>query len=158
MENNNQDLRPDELLPDEIADQDITYAEEAPEAVDGDNADIAKADGEPTVAEMPESEAAFNVAKESYINQVRTLRYTKSSVLSAYIRTRDMGLDYDRARDVFEKVQTMTLDDVKAVQQQWVKDRNYYYLILGDSKNLDLNYLRTLGPITFLSQEQIFGY
>ena len=107
---------------------------------------------------MPESEAAFNVAKESYINQLRTLRYTKSSVLTAFIRTRDMGLDYDRARDVFEKVQTMTLDDVKAVQQQWVKDRNYYYLILGDSKNLDLNYLRTLGPITFLSQEQIFGY
>lgn len=107
---------------------------------------------------MPESEAAFNVAKESYINQLRTLRYTKSSVLNAYIRTRDMGLDYDRVRDVFEKVQTMTLDDVKAVQQQWVKDRNYYYLILGDSKNLDLNYLRTLGPITFLSQEQIFGY
>lgn len=107
---------------------------------------------------MPESEAAFNVAKESYINQLRTLRYTKSSVLTAFIRTRDMGLDYDRARDVFEKVQTMTLDDVKAVQQQWVKDRNYYYCILGDSKNLDLNYLRTLGPITFLSQEQIFGY
>ena len=107
---------------------------------------------------MPESEAAFNVAKESYINQIRTLRYTKSSVLTAFIRTRDMGLDYDRARDVFEKVQTMTLDDVKAVQQQWVKDRNYYYLILGDSKNLDLNYLRTLGPITFLSQEEIFGY
>lgn len=107
---------------------------------------------------MPESEAAFNVAKESYINQVRTLRYTKASVLYAFINARDMGLDYDRARDVFEKVQTMTLDDVKAVQQQWVKDRNYYYLILGDSKNLDLNYLRTLGPITFLSQEQIFGY
>lgn len=107
---------------------------------------------------MPESEAAFNVAKESYINQVRTLRYTKASVLYAFINARDMGLDYDRARDVFEKVQTMTLDDVKAVQQQWVKDHNYYYLILGDSKNLDLNYLRTLGPITFLSQEQIFGY
>ena len=107
---------------------------------------------------MPESEAAFNVAKESYINQVRTLRYTKASVLYAFINARDMGLDYDRARDVFEKVQTMTLDNVKAVQQQWVKDRNYYYLILGDSKNLDLNYLRTLGPITFLSQEQIFGY
>ena len=107
---------------------------------------------------MPESEAAFNVAKESDINQVRTLRYTKASVLYAFINARDMGLDYDRARDVFEKVQTMTLDDVKAVQQQWVKDRNYYYLILGDSKNLDLNYLRTLGPITFLSQEQIFGY
>lgn len=107
---------------------------------------------------MPESEAAFNVAKESYINQVRTLRYTKASVLYAFINARDMGLDYDRARDVFEKVQTMTLNDVKAVQQQWVKDRNYYYLILGDSKNLDLNYLRTLGPISFLSQEQIFGY
>lgn len=107
---------------------------------------------------MPESEAAFNVAKESYINQIRTLRYTKASVLAAFIRTRDMGLDCDRARAVFEKVQTMTLDDVKAVQEQWVKDRTYHYCILGDSKNLDLNYLRTLGPITFLSQEEIFGY
>ncbi len=107
---------------------------------------------------MPESEAAFNVAKESYINQIRTLRYTKASVLNAFIRTRDMGLDCDRARAVFEKVQAMTLDDVKAVQEQWVKDRNYHYCILGDSKNLDLNYLRTLGPITFLSQEEIFGY
>ena len=107
---------------------------------------------------MPESEAAFNVAKESYINQIRTLRYTKASVLNAFIRTRDMGLDCDRARAVFEKVQTMTFDDVKAVQEQWVKDRNYHYCILGDSKNLDLNYLRTLGPITFLSQEEIFGY
>ena len=107
---------------------------------------------------MPESDAAFNVAKESYINQIRTLRYTKASVLAAFIRTRDMGLDCDRARAVFEKVQTMTLDDVKAVQEQWVKDRNYHYCILGDSKNLDLNYLRTLGPITFLSQEEIFGY
>lgn len=52
----------------------------------------------------------------------------------------------------------MTLDDVKATQQKWVKDRHYTYGILGDIKNLDLNYLKTLGPIKTVSQEEIFGY
>lgn len=52
----------------------------------------------------------------------------------------------------------MTLDDVKATQQQWVKDRNYTYGILGDIQNLDLNFLKTLGPIKTVSQEELFGY
>ena len=69
-----------------------------------------------------------------------------------------MGLTEDRDKQIFEKVQTMTLDDVKAAQEQWVKDRPYVYAILGDIKDLDLNYLKTLGPIKTLSQEEIFGY
>ena len=40
----------------------------------------------------------------------------------------------------------MTIDDVKATQQKWVKDRPYTYGILGDIKALDLNFLKTLGP------------
>ena len=47
---------------------------------------------------------------------------------------------------------------MKATQQKWVKDRPYTYGILGDIKNLDLNFLKTLGPIRTVSQEEIFGY
>lgn len=107
---------------------------------------------------MPESEAAFAIAKEGLLSRLRTERTTREGVLYSYIRLRHLGLSQDRNRQVFEQVQSMTLDDVKATQQQWVKGRHYVYGILGDIKDIDLNYLKTLGPIRSVSQEEIFGY
>ena len=34
----------------------------------------------------------------------------------------------------------------------------YTYAVLGDKSDIDMDYLRTLGPVTEVSQEQIFGY
>lgn len=110
------------------------------------------------INQMPESEAAFGIAKEAVLSRLRTERTTGIDVLSSYIALRRLGLSEDRDRQIFERVQNMTLDDVKATQQKWVKDRHYTYGILGDIKNLDLNYLKTLGPIKTVSQEEIFGY
>ncbi len=110
------------------------------------------------INDMPESEAAFAIAKEGLLSRLRTERTTRESILYSFIRLRHLGLDQDRNRRVFDEVQSMTLDDVKAVQQQWVKDRPYVYGILGDIKDLDLNYLKTLGPIKTVSQEELFGY
>ena len=110
------------------------------------------------INQMPESEAAFQIAKDAIISRLRTDRTTGADVLNSYIQLRRLGLSEDRDRQIFEKVQTMTLDDVKATQQQWVKDRPYTYGILGDIKNLDLNFLKTLGPIRTVSQKEIFGY
>ena len=110
------------------------------------------------INQMPESEAAFNIAKEAVLSRLRTDRTTGIDVLGSYIALRRLGLSEDRDRQIFEKVQAMTLDDVKATQQQWVKARNYTYGILGDIQNLDLNFLKTLGPIKTVSQEELFGY
>ena len=107
---------------------------------------------------MPESEKAFGIAKEALVSRLRTERTVKDGVLWSYLRARDLGLDAPRDKQIFEKVQSMTLDDVKAAQQKWVKGRKYVYGILGDIQNLDLNYLKTLGPIQTVSQEEIFGY
>ena len=107
---------------------------------------------------MPESEKAFGIAQEALVSRLRTERTVKDGVLWSYLRARDLGLDAPRDKQIFEKVQSMTLDDVKAAQQKWVKGRKYVYGILGDIQNLDLNYLKTLGPIQTVSQEEIFGY
>ena len=45
-----------------------------------------------------------------------------------------------------------------AAREKWVKGRKYVYGILGDIQDLDLNYLKTLGPIQTVTQEEIFGY
>ena len=52
----------------------------------------------------------------------------------------------------------MTLADVKAAQEKWVKGRDYTYAILGDLQDLDTKYLSTLGPVQVVSQEELFGY
>ena len=52
----------------------------------------------------------------------------------------------------------MTLKDLVTAQQRWVKSRSYVYGILGDSKDLDMNYLKTLGPVEIVPLTTVFGY
>jgi hypothetical protein len=59
---------------------------------------------------------------------------------------------------MYEVLQTLTLDDVKEIQKKLVEGRTYHYGILGDIKDLDTKYLRTLGPVKTLTLEEIFGY
>ena len=110
------------------------------------------------INDMPESETAFNIAKEALITSLRTERITGRSVLYSYKATREMGLTEERSKKMYEVLPTLTLEDIKATQDKWVEDRTYCYGILGDIKDLDTKYLSTLGPVTILSLEEIFGY
>ena len=107
---------------------------------------------------MPESDAAFAVAKDAIDSRLRTQRTTGAAVLRAYRNCRRMGLKEPLDRKVFEELPALTLDDVKAAQQEWVKGRTYTYAILGRSADLDQAYLSTLGPVKKVSLEDIFGY
>ncbi len=110
------------------------------------------------INEMPESQAAFDVAKEALISRMRTERITGTGIINSYIGNRDLGVSEPREKHIYETVQTLTLEDVKATQDKWVENRTYAYGILGDIKDLDTKYLRTLGPVQVLSLEDIFGY
>ena len=110
------------------------------------------------INDMPESEAAFEVAKKALVDQLRTMRTVKDRVLWSYVDMRDMGLEQSYYAQMYDEVQKMTLADVKAVQQKWVKDRPYYYAILGKSKELDTKKLNSLGKVQKVTQEEIFGY
>lgn len=107
---------------------------------------------------MPESEAAFKVAKEAIISRLRTQRTTGASVLNEYRNCRRLGLSEPADKAIFEAVQNITLDDVKAIQQEWVAGRSYTYAILGDSSDIDMDFLKTLGPVKKVSLEEVFGY
>ena len=110
------------------------------------------------INEMPESPEAFEVAKAAVLSQLRTRRTTGMSVLNEYLALRDLGLSEDRDKAVFEKVQNMTLADVKAFQEKWIKNREYVYGFLGRESDFDMDFVSTLGPVTRLTLEEIFGY
>ena len=110
------------------------------------------------INEMPESEAAFKLAKEGLISRLRTQRTVGSAVISRFLAARDLGETEDTNRAFYDYLQTATLADVTAFQQQWIKGRTCSYAILGDAHDLDLRALRRLGPVIELKLEDIFGY
>jgi predicted Zn-dependent peptidase len=107
---------------------------------------------------MPESENAFSLAKEEILTGIRTTRILREDVLFNYINARKMGYDVDQRKELYEKAATFSLADVKSFQQAYVNKRPYTYYILGDLKDLNIEALRKIGPVTTLSKEEIFGY
>lgn len=107
---------------------------------------------------MPESEAAFKLAKESMVTRMRTERIIKMDVIWSYITAQYLGENVDGRIKVYNDVQQMTLQDIVNFQQKWIKDRTYNYCILGDKKELDIEALEKVGSIIELTSEDIFGY
>ena len=107
---------------------------------------------------MPVSETAFAIAKESLISNIRTARTTRSRVLTAYLNACKRGIDYDLNKVVFEQVPAMTLQDVIAFQEQYVKGRPHVIGILGRKSDMDLQSLLQYGAIQDVKTDEIFGY
>lgn len=110
------------------------------------------------INDMPESQRAFDLAKEGLEARLRTDRIIKDGIAWAYVNAQDLGDDHDTRRDTFEALHSMTLEDIVKFQQQNVKGRTYYYCILGDVEDLDMDALKKLGKVVVLTQEDIFGY
>jgi predicted Zn-dependent peptidase len=107
---------------------------------------------------MPESEKTFALAKERIITNIRTQRILRDQVLWNYLSDKEFGYTVDIRKELFDELPRMTLDDVKAFQQKYVKNKPFTCCILGDTEHLDLEALKKTGSVTTLTQEEIFGY
>jgi len=108
--------------------------------------------------DMPQSQKAFDIAKENMITNIRTERILREDILWSYLDDTEFGYTNDSRKDIYDNVQNMTLENVKTFQEEYVKGRPYTYCILGDSKDLDLKSLEKIGKIKKLTKEEIFGY
>ena len=110
------------------------------------------------INEMPESDKSFQSAKTGLESVLRTSRTTGMSVLNSYLNAKELGLKEPLAKAVYDKLSEMTMADVVACQQKWIKGRTYIYGILGDASDLDNKFLGTLGTVQQVSLDEIFGY
>ena len=107
---------------------------------------------------MPQSEAAFENAKASAIQQLGQIRYVRSQPIDAYVRYTRLGWKSDLYEQVYEQVQHLTMDDIVAFQKAHMADKTYRYMVLGDPKELDMDYLKSLGEVENLKLKDIFVY
>ena len=113
---------------------------------------------EEIVETLPEAPENLEIAKSAILGKLRTQRTTGQAVLYSYLSDQEMGLTEPREKLVYEKVGSLTMEDLKATHARWIQGRPYWYGILGDTKDLDMAFLKTLGPVQEVSLEEIFGY
>ena len=110
------------------------------------------------IEDMPLSPESFEIAKAGLLLRLRTQRITGVNVLTNYIWAKELGLDKTEDEIIYSKIEGLTLDDIVAAHERWIKGRTYTYAILGDPNDLNMAFLRTLGPVERASLEDIFGY
>jgi predicted Zn-dependent peptidase len=108
--------------------------------------------------DMPMAREQFEGARTSALKVIASTRITKENIYWTWDAAQRRGLDYDVRRLSYERIPTITLEDMKAFFDQEIKGRPYTYCVIGKAAAMDLNVLEKLGPVQRLSKQQLFGY
>ncbi len=120
-----------------------------PEAIDAFNE---------LLTNMPENEAAFEIAKESVINSYRTSRISEEDIIWTFLSWQKRGLTEDPRKANFEAIPSITLQDIKQFQKEYITGFPRTYVVLGNTKEMDMKYLKKIGKVKKLKLKDVFGY
>jgi zinc protease len=110
------------------------------------------------IQDFPKSENGFTMAKTSLLGKIESERITKANILFNYETAKRRGLDHDIRKDIYDKALTMTMNDVEKFQKDFIKNRKFNVVLIGNHSKLNLKDLEKYGKVEELSLDQIFGY
>jgi predicted Zn-dependent peptidase len=109
--------------------------------------------------EMPQSEAAFTLAKEGAMQAIETNRTQKTAIFNAWRAAQKMGIDYDINKVLYDAYRNFTLKDVVKFNNQYVKNKKKIYMIAAKESDMNFEELQEkFGAVKKLTLEDIFGY
>lgn len=107
---------------------------------------------------IPQSDKAFELAKQALIKRLAAARTTKFGILNAYMRAKKLGLDYDINEKIYNSIPSVKMSDMVDFERERMARKPYHYIILGDEKELDIKALEKIAPIRRIATDEIFGY
>lgn len=108
--------------------------------------------------DMPRAEKSFEVAKDGALTKLRTERVAPRNYAYQYYRAMKKGLDYDIRKDIFEKMQNLSFDDMQKFYEERIQKNVYNYAVMGDPAEMDMKTLEQYGPVQKVTLKEIFGY
>lgn len=108
--------------------------------------------------DMPEAQEQFESAKESTLKQLAAERITKTRIFWNYESLKKRGIDYDIREEMYNAIQDMTLEDLKAFFEENIKGGNYNVMVIGNKNDVDLKTLSKLGEVEELDVDYLFNY
>lgn len=110
------------------------------------------------INEMPQSDKAFDLAKQAIMKRIATTRTTRFGIINAYLKAQLLGIDYDLNEKVYNTLPSLQLQDIINFEKEVMANKTYKYVILGNEKELDMKSLEKIGPIKRVTTQEIFGF
>ena len=107
---------------------------------------------------IPQSQGAFEIAKQNLLKSLQSMRTTRENVFNAYIKKENLNINEDLFKIIYDRLSSLTLDDIVNFEKQNVVGKPRLRLILGNKDEIDLQSLEKTGPVRHLTLEEIFGY
>ncbi len=108
--------------------------------------------------QMPVSQTNFDLSKDGLISSIRTGRTTKEGIIYSYLNDIQKGRKQDGSIDIYNKVPSLTINDVVNFNNKYIKNKPKTYIVLGNKDQVDLKKLEKFGKVQILTLEEIFGY
>ncbi|WP_128331842.1 insulinase family protein [Apibacter sp. HY039] len=107
---------------------------------------------------MPEVEEQFENAKRGALKQIASDRITKANIFWAYFAARKKGIDYDVRKDVYKRISTLKISDLRDFFNKEIKGRKFNVSLIGKKENLDWESVQKLGQVKELNLQELFNY
>jgi len=106
------------------------------------------------IRNIPRLDTEFDNVKESIYVSNRNMRLGSESLLGRFKADRVLGYDYDRRIDVLRDIKKMTFEDMVEFHKRHLGDHPFKYMIVGRIADMDMDYFKTLGPVTILTEKE----
>lgn len=107
------------------------------------------------IQKMPIEQKRMNTARRAIENKVRTSRMIDEEIFSTYEYLRQMRIDIDTRKVLFENIQNANTDTLKTFHKEKVLPLKFDILILGDLTEEQLSKLKNVKTI---KEKDIFNY
>ncbi|MFO7575389.1 MAG: insulinase family protein [Bacteroidales bacterium] len=107
---------------------------------------------------LPGDEKSFRLACEGLINSIATQRITNRGLFNTWYSYKLQGIDNDIREKTYLRASEITLPEMEQFFNDFITERNYSYLVVGNRNMLDFRVLNQIGQVKELSLNEIFGY
>ncbi len=108
--------------------------------------------------DMPEAEENFRAAKESTLKQIAADRINKTNIFWSYERLKDRGMTEDNREGMYNAIQKMKIEDLRAFFDTNIRGGAYDLMVIGNKKDVDIKSLEKFGKVKELEVDYLFNY
>jgi len=123
-----------------------------------DKADSALSSMNQLMNKMPMSEQLWAVGRKSIRQGIETRRVTKEKILFNYDYAIRMGLNHDTRKDVYDQVNSITLNDIQFFHKEHVAGKFWNIGVIGSKEKVDIKMLNKYGKVQILTIKDLFGF
>ncbi|PHN08293.1 insulinase family protein [Flavilitoribacter nigricans] len=110
------------------------------------------------INDMPVDRSQIERSRLSVLKQIASSRSTRKRIYWDYQLFKDRGFERDLDQDIYEKLSASSIDDLLQFQREYVQGSRFNIMVLGSRERVDMEYLRSFGPVRELTMQDVFGY